>query len=174
MRHSEEAFCSQKDITAWRDRGFDVYLNSSVQREAEGARITIENDYVSLLKADALEVAEALYDAVKVTAGNRALALVGPGSSSSAMKKRLVGSRPASYAAEAEFTSVGVSGGFITADPDGVVWMAIATTDDGGIEFVFKESCYSFAFEDAVWFADSLRIAVGRDPVDVFEAIRKD
>jgi len=95
-------------------------------------------------------VAEALYDTVKVTAGNGALALVGPGSSSSALKKKPVGSRPASYVAEAEFTSVGVSGGFITADPDGVVWMVVATTDDGGIEFVFKESCYSFAFEDAV------------------------
>lgn len=173
MRHSEEAFCSQKDITAWRDRGFDVYLNSSVQREAKGARITIENDYVSLLAADALEVAEALYDAVKVTAGNRALALVDPGSSSSAMKKRLVGSRPASYVAEAEFTSVDVSGDFITADTDGVVWMAVATTDDGGIEFVFEASCYSFAMEDAIWFADSLRRAVGCEPIDVFEAIRK-
>ncbi|HGI9960620.1 hypothetical protein ACEP1K_30180 [Pseudomonas aeruginosa] len=75
--------------------------------------------------------------------------------------------------AEAEFTSVGVSGGFITADPDGVVWMVVATTDDGGIEFVFEDSCYSFAFEDAVWFADSLRIAVGCDPIDLFEAIRK-
>jgi len=96
-----------------------------------------------------------------------------PGSSSSAMKKRLMGSRPASYVAEAEFTSVGVSGGFITADPDGVVWMVVATTDDGGIEFVFEDSCYLFAFEDAVWFADSLRIAVDCDPIDVFEAIRK-
>lgn len=173
MNQAVEAFCSQRDITAWRDRDFDVYLNTSIQREGCGVRLTIENDYISLLAADAEAVAEALYNAARVTVGNRAVDLVTPGSNPGAMKRTHVKSRPSFFAAEAEFTAVGVSRGLIAATPDGVVKLIVATIDDGGIEIVLEDSCYSFALEDAVWMSNSLMKASGHAPIDVFEEMKK-
>ncbi|MCY1247867.1 hypothetical protein D9M72_612390 [compost metagenome] len=47
--------------------------------------------------------------------------------------------------------------------------MGVYTVEDGGAELVFEFMCYSFSMLDAVWLANSLMEAAGREPLDVLE-----
>ena len=44
--------------------------------------------------------------------------------------------------------------------------LGVYTVEDGGVELVFDFMRYSFSMQDAVWLADALMEAIGREPLD--------
>lgn len=47
--------------------------------------------------------------------------------------------------------------------------VAVYTIEDGGVELVFDFMGYSFSMLDAVWLANALMEAMGREPLDTLE-----
>lgn len=171
MLDSRSIFCAQRDITAWRDREFDVLLSSVIQSEPEGVRFSIEESYVLLSSSDAAELAKALYEAVNVTVGNKAGYLVTPAGRETdvhrAYRKR---AGLWDYVASARFQAVDAADDLREERGSNAVQIMVETIRDGGIQLVGSGWCCSFAMDDAVWMSNSLMEAAGQEPLDMLEA----
>ncbi|WP_145127457.1 hypothetical protein [Pseudomonas sp. URMO17WK12:I11] len=170
MSGLKSAFCAQRNITAWRDREFDVQLSSTIQYEPVGVRFSIEEVYILLDSNDAEELARALYEAVNVTVGNKAGYLVTPAARETDVDRsyRRRGGLW-DYVASARFQAVEAAHGLREEYGSNAVQIMVETIRDCGIQLVGSEWCCSFSMEDAVWMSNSLMEAAGQEPLDAFE-----
>ncbi len=170
MSDFESVFCAQRDITAWRDREFDVQLSSVTKSEPDGVRFSIEEVYMLLSFGDAEELARALYEAVNVTVGNKAGYLVTPAGRETEVTRsyrRRAGQWD--YVASARFQAVDAARDLREDHGSNAIQIMVETTRDGGIQLVGGSWCCSFAMDDAVWMSNSLMEAAGQEPLDAFE-----
>ncbi|MEH6421517.1 hypothetical protein [Pseudomonas sp. CGJS7] len=166
----QEGLCSRREITAWRDREFDVQLSAKIQAEPNGVRLSIEEDYFLIESSDAEELARALYEAVNVTVGNKAGYLVSPARRETEVARsyrRRAGLWD--YSASATFLAIDATDDLREQPGSKAISISVETIFDGGIQLVGNGWCCSFAMDDAVWMSNSLMEAAGQEPLDTFE-----
>ncbi|WP_230853201.1 hypothetical protein [Pseudomonas fluorescens] len=171
------AFFAEREFICWRGREYDELYPCQVSRQVD-QYVSLKLDIMPFKFADAVaeDIARCLYDAVLITVGNQAGFVPTPADRDSIFKmsyrKRVSGDW--SYCADGRFHC------HETEDEVYVVELAVEesektervgvyTVEDGGVELVFEFMCYSFSMLDAVWLANALMEAMGREPLDLLE-----
>ncbi|QVW25642.1 hypothetical protein KJF94_08880 [Pseudomonas hormoni] len=170
-------FFAEREFICWRGREHDELYSCKVSRGGDHY-VSLNLDIMPFRFAStvAQEIARCLYDAVLVTIGNLAGFVPTPTACDSKLertfRKRVSGEW--SYSADGRFD------GHETEDQVYVVELAVDESDitervgvytieGGGIELVFDFMGYSFSMLDAVWLANALMKAIGREQLDTLE-----
>jgi hypothetical protein len=175
------AFCAEREFVCWRGREYDELYPCQVSRQSD-QYVDVQLDIMPTRFADAVaeDIARCLYDAVLITVGNIAGFVPTPAERECILernyRKRISGDW--SYSAEGRFNCIETEDAVyvvnLAGDGDGETEkVAVYTVDDGGVELVFDFMCYSFSMHDAVWFANALMVAMGREPLDALETASK-
>jgi hypothetical protein len=173
------AFLTEREFICWRGREHDELYSCQVSNQVDGY-ISLNLDIMPIRFADAVaeDIAHCLYDAVLITVGNLAGFVPTPADRESIFKssyrKRVSGEW--SYCGDGRFNCHETKDGvyvveLATDESEKTEGVGVYTVEDGGVEFVFEFMCYSFSMLDAVWLANTLMEAMGREPLDLLETM---
>lgn len=174
-------FFAEHEFICWRGREYDELYPCQVSRQSD-QYVDLQLDIMPIRFAAGVaeDVARCLYDAVLITVGNIAGFVPTPAERECILertyRKRI--SEDWSYSAEGRFNCIETEDEVYVVDLAGegggeIEKVAVYTIDDGGVEIVFDFMSYSFSMHDAVWFANALMEAIGREPLDALETTSK-
>lgn len=172
-------FFAEREFVCWRGREHDELYSCKVSRQGDHY-VGLNLDIMPIRFSDAIaeDIARCLYDAVLVTVGNLAGFLPTPAVRDSKLertfRKRVSGEW--SYSADGRFNCHEAEDDVYVVEPwageqEQTEAVAIYTIDEGGVELVFDLMGFSFGMLDAVWLANALMEAMGRDQLDTLETI---
>jgi hypothetical protein len=173
------AFFAERELICWRGRDFDELYPCQVSRQVD-QYVSLKLDIMPFRFADAVaeDIARCLYDAVLITVGNQAGFVPTPADRDSILKrsyrKRI--SEEWSYCADGRFNCHETEDGSYVVElavdeSEKTERVGVYTVEDGGVELVFEFMCYSFSMLDAVWLANAMMEAMGREPLDHLETM---
>ncbi|UVM36013.1 hypothetical protein LOY28_14770 [Pseudomonas sp. B21-017] len=171
------AFFAEREFICWRGREFDELYPCQVSRQVD-QYVSLKLDIMPFRFADAVaeDIARCLYDAVLITVGNLAGFVPTPADRESILerryRKRVSGEWH--YFADGKFDcheteEEGYVVELATEENDETEKVSVYTIEEGGVELIFNFMCYSFSMLDAVWLANALMEAMGREPLDLLE-----
>lgn len=161
-------FFAEREFVCWRGREHDELYSCKVSRQGDHyVGLILDIMPIRLSDAIAEDIARCLYDAVLVTVGNLAGFVPTPTVRDSKLertfRKRVSGEW--SYSAEDQVYVVELA----VDKSDKTEAVGVYTIEGGGVELVFDFIGYSFSMHDAVWLANALMEAMGREPLDTLE-----
>ncbi len=169
-------FFAEREFICWRGREFDELYPCQVSRQVD-QYVSLKLDIMPFRFADAVaeDIARCLYDAVLITVGNLAGFVPTPADRESILerryRKRVSGEWH--YFADGKFDCHEAEEGYVvelaTEESDKTEKVSVYTIEEGGVELIFNFMCYSFSMIDAVWLANALMEAMGREPLDLLE-----
>jgi hypothetical protein len=142
--------------------------------------VSLKLDIMPFRFTDAVaeDIARCLYDAVLITVGNQTGFVPTPADRDSILKRsyRERISEEWSYCADGRFNCHETEDGvyvveLAAGESEKTERVGVYTVEDGGVELVFEFMCYSFSMLDAVWLANALMEAMGREPLDHLETM---
>lgn len=175
------AYFAECAFNCWRGREYDELYSCKVSRQGEHY-VSLNLDIMPIRFADAVaeDIARSLYDAVLITVGNLAGFVPTPADRDSTLDRtyRKSVSGEWSYSADGRFNCYATEGEVYVVElaMDGhekTERVSVYTIEDGGVELVFDFMSYSFSMHDAVWLANALMEAMGREPLDALETTSK-
>ena len=169
-------FLAEREFVCWHGREHDELYSCKVSRQGDHY-VSLNLDIMPYRFAStvAQDIARCLYDAVLVTIGNLAGFVPTPTARDSKLertfRKRVSGEW--SYSADGVFdgheTEDQVYVELAVDESDKTEKVGVYTIEGGGVELVFDFIGYSFSMHDAVWLANALMEAMGREPLDTLE-----
>jgi hypothetical protein len=173
----QTVFFAERKFVCWRGR--EEMYSCQVARE-EDDYVSLNLDIMSFRFADAIAegIAHCLYDAVLIIVGNLAGFVPTPAGRDSILerryRKRISGEW--SYYADGKFNCHETEDEayvveLATEENEKTEKVSVYTIEEGGVELVFDFMGYSFSMRDAVWLANALMEAKGREPLDHLETM---